>query len=222
MLEFLRRGESGLEAVEHTVSGMIMDCRHTFDIALAALSSDGDISAKGADVRETDQRINAAEEDVRRALVVHVAVRGGDDVGQVLTYMLMVKKLERVGDQNKNIYDLAEDGLRISHDPDYAQLEELQREVSEMFAETNRILLEQDADGATAFRERADELRHQLDAKIMEGVHSDERASLVVPRVLLYRYIVRVVANLASVATMGFEPIDRSERHADGTDDTDD
>lgn len=222
VLEFLRRGESGLEAVEHTVAAMISDCRHTFDVALSALSTDADISTIGMDVRETDKRINAAEESVRRALVVHVAVRGGDDVGQVLAYMLMVKKLERIGDQHKNIFDLAEDGLRIGNDPDFASLEELRLEVSGMFAETSRVLLEQDPAGAEVLSDRATKLRRDLDSRIRAGARSDERASVIVPRVLLYRYISRTVANLASVATMGFEAIDRSEYTPDGQDITDD
>ncbi|WP_108666321.1 PhoU domain-containing protein [Euzebya rosea] len=217
VFKFLRGGDTGMESVERMVSTMLGDCRHSFDVALASLTAGEDVRQEGVDVRETDRRINAMEEQVRRALVVHVAVQGGDDVGLVMTYLLLVKKLERVGDQNKNIFDLAEDGLRLHGDEPDVVLD-LRAEVSGMFAEAGRILLEQDEDALDPFALRAAEIRHELDDHIRAASRSDDPAHAVVPRVLLYRYVSRIVANLSSVAQVGIEGIERIEHEPDGSD----
>ena len=217
VFKFLRGGDTGMESVERMVTTMLGDCRHSFDVAMAALTAGEDVHQQGVDVRETDRRINAMEEQVRRALVVHVAVQGGTDVGLVMTYLLLVKKLERVGDQNKNIFDLAEDGLRLhGDDPDIVLA--LRAEISAMFAEAGRILLEQDETALDPFAARAADIRHELDDLIRAASHSDDPASAVVPRVLLYRYTSRIVANLSSVSQVGIEGIERIEHEPDGSD----
>src|SRR3546814_15091834 len=97
---------------------MLGDCRHSLDLALSALCSDGDITQIGEEVRATDLRINGSEESVRRDLLVHTTVHGGTEAAMVLTSLPVVKTLERVGDQATNVFDLAADGVRIGGAPD--------------------------------------------------------------------------------------------------------
>ena len=222
VFNFLRGGPSGMESVEREVTAMLADCRHTFDMAMSAFDASDDIDAIVADVHATDERINATEEDVRRRLVVHVAVRGGEDVGMVLADLLIVKKLERIGDQHKNILDLAEEGVRLTGAPDHPEIQRLRQEVSEMFATTADVLARGDADAAQAFGDRATALRHEMERMIREMIHSDLPASHAVPRALLYRYLKRIVANLGGVAMTVKDGIDRIERDSTGADVTDD
>ena len=222
MFNFLRGGPSGMDTVGRVMTAMLSDCRHTFDVAMAALEAGEDISGLVADVHETDERINAAEEQVRRRLLVHVSVQGTEDVGAVMADLLVVKKLERIGDQHKNILDLAEEGVRMAGAPDHAEIQRLRSEISGMFATTSAVVQEADLEGARAFAERATELRHEMERHIREMIHSDAPASHAVPRALLYRYLKRIVANLAGVAMTVVEGIERIERDPDGADVTDD
>ncbi|MGI9016922.1 MAG: PhoU domain-containing protein [Euzebya sp.] len=209
VFNFIRGGPSGMQSVERELIGMLADCRHTFDLSMAALEAGPDVSSLGRDVRATDSRINATEEDVRRRLLVHVAVRGGEDVGLVLADLLVVKKLERIGDQHKNILDLADEGVRFTDAPDHAQIQALRQEVSQMFADASTILSEVDIAAGQAYGDRATELRHRLERMIREMIHSDLPASHAVPRALLYRYLKRIVANLAGVAMTVTDGIER-------------
>ncbi len=222
MFKFLRGRPGGMDSIDRTVGEMLIDCRHTFDLAMAALEAGEDISGLAADVRATDERINAAEEQVRRQLIVHVAVHGGDDVGAVLADLLVVKKLERIGDQHKNILDLAEEGVRLGGAADHEEFEELRREVSEMFATTAAIVADADGDRALALGQRAAVMRSDLDGRIRELIHTDLPGSHAVPRVLLLRYLKRIVANLAGVAMTVRDGIERTERDPSGEDVTDD
>lgn len=221
VFNFLRGGSSGLESVDQEILRMLSDCRHTFDLAMAALYAGEDITDLADDIRSTDERINATEEDVRRRLVVHVAVRGGDDVGLVLAELLVVKKLERIGDQHKNILDLAEEGVRLHDAEDHAAIMALRREVSEMFATTASVVQGGDEETALALGDRAHDLRHELERMIRELIHADVPASHAVPRALLFRYLKRIVANLAGVAMTVRDGIERIQRDPDGADVTD-
>src|SRR3546814_20474874 len=80
VLSFFRGGDDALENVDHEVTKMLGDCRHSLDLALSALYSDGDITQIGEEVRATDLRINGSEESVRRDLLVHTTVHGGTEV----------------------------------------------------------------------------------------------------------------------------------------------
>ena len=54
VMEFFRRGESGLDLVVHRTISMLGDARHSFDLASAAVLSGADPADIGADVREID------------------------------------------------------------------------------------------------------------------------------------------------------------------------
>jgi phosphate uptake regulator len=210
VLSFFRRGESPLDHIEQQIGAMLGDCRHSFDRAMTALITDADIGPIGDEVRATDRRINQTEETVRRELVVHVSVHGGTDVGLVLTSLLIVKKLERVGDQAKNIFDLAAEGVRFSGADDYDQFIDLHNEVSSMMGEAATTLAAADQSAADALIARCEARMRDLDGRVNELIHSDYPAHHAVPRAMLFRYIKRIVANVAGVVGTLVRPLDRS------------
>ncbi|WP_370326772.1 PhoU domain-containing protein [Euzebya sp.] len=222
VFNFLRGGPSVMESVEREVTAMLANCRHTFDLAMSALFAGDDIAAIAEDIHTTDERINAAEEQVRRQLVVHVSVQGAEDVGTVMVDLLIVKKLERIGDQHKNVLDLAEEGVRLTGAPDEGDIQALRQEISAMFETTAAVLTEADEEGAQALGDRATELRQHLEGLIRDMIHTDLPATEAVPRALLYRHLKRIVANLGGVAMTVVDGIERIERDSSGEDITDD
>ena len=118
VMSFFRKpDESGLAHIDAQVQRMIIDARHTFDLAMNALTG-GPVATVADEVRRTDRQINLTEIKIRRELVVHASVHGGVDTPEVLVFMNMVKDLERIGDYNKNIFDLADDGVSMAEAPD--------------------------------------------------------------------------------------------------------
>ena len=94
VMAFFRKGESGLDQIANRAITMLGDARHSFDLASAAVLSGVDPGEVGEDIRQTDERINRAEQELRGELVVHVSVHGADDIGEVLGYTLLIKKIE--------------------------------------------------------------------------------------------------------------------------------
>ncbi len=140
VMSFFRRPEeSGLENIESQVQRMVNDARHTFDLALSAVTG-GAVETVADEIRETDRQINATEVEIRRALLVHASVHGGIDTPEVLAFMNMIKDLERIGDYNKNIFDLAEEGVSFTESPEIETILSLRDEVSSRISLMGEIL----------------------------------------------------------------------------------
>ncbi|MBC8363629.1 MAG: PhoU domain-containing protein [Actinobacteria bacterium] len=209
VMSFFRRPEEGgLSQIDAQVQRMINDARHTFDLAMNALTG-GPVTTIADEVRRTDRQINVTEMEIRRELVVHASVHGGTDTPEVLVFMNMVKDLERIGDYNKNIFDLANDGVSMAEAPDLDQILGYRDEVSSRIALMGELLTTRDADRARAYIARGDEMRRDFDARIVELLHSTETAMVAVPRALLYRFLKRVTAHSLNVVSAIVMPVDR-------------
>ena len=224
VMTFFRRGDgdSGLDQITARTVSMVSDARHSFDLASTALLSGASVDVVGEDVRQTDDRINIAEQELRGQLVVHVSVQGSGDIGEVLSLILLIKKIERIGDQAKNILYLAEDGADLSEADDLETLIGYRRTISEMLGEAAEILSAGDEDGAASLRARSNDLQRELQDHIRSFMHSAEPGSEVVPRAILYRYWKRIVANIAGVVSTATEPLQHQGYADDGTVDIDD
>jgi phosphate uptake regulator len=137
-------------------------------------------------------------------------------------YTLLLKKIERVGDQAKNILDLALDGVSLSGAADAAELLELAQTVSEMFREAAELLGSQDEAAARDFLDRSMALNELCGGKVRELLQADEPGHWAVPRAVLYRYWKRIVANLAGIVTGAIEPLQHIDYLDDGQTDIDD
>ncbi len=206
VLSFFRAGDSGLDHVVTRSVAMVNDARHSFDLACTALMSGADPRSVADDVRETDLRINANEQQLRGELAVHISVHGPNDIGEVIGLILLLKKIERVGDHAKNILDLAESGVSFSEEPDIDELIEERRIVSGFFAEASEILAEHDGI-PEGFRDRLAGMTSQIQSRIDGYMTSDRPGHQVVPRAVYHRYLKRIVANLNSAVLAATEPV---------------
>lgn len=222
VMSFFRKGDGGFDAITARTVSMLADARHSFDLASTAVLGGADVATVADDIRSTDGRINQAEQDLRGELVVHVSVQGSENIGEVLGYTLLIKKIERIGDQAKNILDLAEEGVDLSGASDIAELTRERQTISEMMGRAGDLLTAATPEEATAFRATTDELRNELETKIRECMHSDLPGREVVPRAILFRYWKRIVANVGGVVSTATEPLQHQGYYDDGATDIDD
>lgn len=215
---FRRPEESGLENIESQVQRMVNDARHTFDLALSAVTG-GAVETVADEIRETDRQINATEVEIRRALLVHASVHGGIDTPEVLAFMNMIKDLERIGDYNKNIFDLAEEGVSFTESPELETILSLRDEVSSRISLMGEILSVRDEERARTYIERGDEMRKDFDRRVNELLHSTEAAVTAVPKALLFRFLKRVSAHSSNVVSAVVMPVDQLD-YFDESEDT--
>jgi phosphate uptake regulator len=211
VMEFFKGGvDRHLEEIVGQIAQMLADSRHTFDLATDALFTGGNADVVGPEVRKSDKRVNKAERAVRRALVVHTSVRGGQaDMPLVLAAMSIVKDAERIGDNSKNIWDLAHYGIDLSQAPDRDEMLRHRNATSRLIIDTARIFSERDSAAAEELLKSLDAVLDQYDRHVEEQLASDGPARQAVARALLYRYLKRITANAMNVLTSLVMPIDR-------------
>lgn len=206
---FQHSGEDRLQHAQGLLQEMLVNDRHSFEIATSALLTGQTAGAVGTDLRDTDRRINEAEREVRRDLVVHASVHGTSQVSAVLIYMSIVKDVERIGDYAKNIFDIANGGADLSDQPDSAELVAYRDRISEMITEAASAFAEEDTDAANALIAEADGMQDEFDAKVAVLVTSDRPGRESVPRALLFRYYKRIIGHLMNVLSAVVMPLDR-------------
>ncbi len=211
VIEFFRgSSDSELEAIEQKIRQMIVDGRHTFDAATDALLAGADPAVVGEDIRATDRRINEAEREVRRQLVVHVGVHGAKaDLPMVLASMSVAKDAERVGDHAKNIWDIANAVGRLQAGDHREQILADRRWVSEFIAEAARTFSSRDEEGARRLIAEGDTKLDEFDEHVLEQINADTTPSQAVPQALYYRYCKRITAHLMNILTSLILPIDQ-------------
>ena len=202
------RGAS-LEHVQAILLEMLANDRHSFDLATSALLMGADPGAVGPDLRATDRLVNGATREVRRLLVVHVSVHGASQVTPVLTYMSIVKDVERVGDYAKNIFDIAAQGVDLSGEPDREELGGYRDRISALITEASRAFGEGDVDRARELLTEGDAMLDDFDGRVDAFMRSAQPASEAVPRALYYRYLKRITAHLMNMLTALTMPVDR-------------
>jgi phosphate uptake regulator len=221
------RGSSGEGDFEHIVTrsiAMLAEARHSFDLATMALLTKADPVTVAEDIRATDQRINEAEQELRSELIVHVSVKGGADIGSVLGFTLLLKKIERIGDQAKNILELSETGVSLAETQETQMLLDERQLLSGLFAEAGDLLAsaEPDQSALDDYASRVDELTSKYQREIDGFMSSDRPGREVVPLAIYYRYLRRIAANLLGVVRTSSEPLPHVDYLQGGTVDTDD
>ncbi len=201
---------------------MLGDARHSFDLATLALLTKTDWASVESDIRATDQRINHTEQELRSELVVHVTIQGAADIGTVLGMILLLKKIERIGDQAGNVLDLAESGVQLSDQADTDALLAERGIISTMFGEAVEMLSDPDDERIDDFAERCQSLADTQQARIEECLHSALPGKDVVPRAIYYRYLKRIIANLVGIVRTANEPLPTIDYLDNGETDTDD
>ncbi len=219
VMSFFSKREGGLDHIVSRAVGMLGDARHSFDLATLALLTNTDTAAVEADIRDTDQRINHMEQQLRSELVVHVTVQGSSDIGSVLGMILLLKKIERIGDQATNVLDLAESGVRLAGETDTEAMLAERGLISTMFGEAADLLAEPNDDRKEEFAIRVLALVAEHQAKIESYLHSDRPGREVVPRAIYYRYLKRIVANLLGIVRTAAGPLPSTITQEDDKDD---
>ena len=201
---------------------MLGDARHSFDLVTLALLTGTDVEAVAADIRGTDARINRAEQELRSELVVHVTVRGADLHRLGPRPHPAPQEIERVGDQAKNILDLAEGGVLLADQPDTEMMTDRACDGVGAVRRSRGVVGECRRDPDRGLRRTGQRARRchpgqdrRVHALRTAGARSRARA-------IYYRYLKRIVANLIGIVRTSSDPIQFADYLEEGTVDTDD
>jgi phosphate transport system protein len=210
VFNFRRDGDTErLDRIEATLQRMIADDLHSFELAIGALMGQTSPHEVGAELRATDHKVNEAEREIRRELVVHASVQGAIDTPAILVYMSIVKDIERIGDYAKNIFDLANDGIDLSTGMYSGEIAQAAVEVPDFLRGAAGAFEKRDAEQAMALLHRGDDLLDGFDARVSALVREEHPDHQSVAVALMHRYLKRIVAHAMNVLSAVVMPIDR-------------
>jgi len=221
VLEFFKGNtQSGIEAIQATIVGMLRDGHDVFMAATDALFGGGKSKATKREVRSTDKDINAAQRDVRRLLMVHAAVNDADLL-LVLQYASIVKDAERIGDYAKNIYDLVRYGTNFDASDESEELERYRYAVAQLILDAANAFEATDAQEAQRLIGKADQFLSDYDDKVKESYNYDGPTPEAVARALYFRFLKRTTAHTMNVLTSLVQPLDRLDYYDEAPEDRD-
>ena len=202
-------GRAGLERMRTQFGQMLDAGRHVFDTAANAFLGQTDLEVIRQDLFATDKRINRAERQIRREIVVHASVHGATEFPPCLVLMSVVKDAERVGDYAKNIFDLAASTPHPPSGDHRDRLVKLKDRISRMMATCREMYDTHDKDGAARLIREAQGIEDFCDEQIHDLLGAQQQVDLPAAYVLAYRYFKRVTSHTRNVASSVIQPVDK-------------
>jgi phosphate uptake regulator len=200
-------GSPGLRKMRTEFGQMLDSGRHIFDTAANAFLGGTDLEVIREDLFATDKRINRAERQIRREIVVHASVHGATEFPACLVLMSVVKDAERVGDYGKNLFDLAELAPHTPSGEHRDCLVDLKDRISRLMASSREIFDAEEQQEATELIVEAKRIEDVCDEKVRELIRGAAGSDMAPTYVLAYRYFKRVVAHVRNIASSVVQPL---------------
>ncbi len=211
MFEWLKNlGQEGhgLRPILENFNQMMMDGRHMFDLATTSLLGGADPNVIREDLFKTDQKINKAEQVLRRYLVVHASVHGAAEFPTCLVLMSIAKDAERIGDYCKNMFDVASRRPLDPNSPNGQGIMQCKDRVSALLGQMIEAYRSQDAEIAKSHLRECDEIEDLCDRQVNELIKADGGPDHVAAA-LTFRHLKRIVAHSKNITTSIVMPMDK-------------
>jgi len=202
-------GSAGLKEMRTQFGQMLDAGHHVFDTAANAFLGRTDLEVIRQDLFATDKRINRAEQQIRREIVVHATVHGPTEFPPCLVLMSIVKDAERVGDYAKNIFDLAEFTPRPPSGEHKDRLVDLKNRISQMMATCREIFDAHEPQEARELIREAQDIEDACDEQVRKLLQGTGEVEAAASYALAYRYFKRVVSHVRNIASSVVQPIDK-------------
>ena len=159
-------------------------------------------------VYDIDKEVNHLQQDIRKRVVEHLAMRPAMDLPMSLLLMSVVKDAERLGDYAKNVYGVTELLVKPLDRASFDQyFDDIDKDIAALFAQTREAFMESDDQKAAATFDIERRLAKRCDEIVTELAKSDLTVNEAVCYTLIARYFKRVIAHLVNIATSVVLPI---------------
>lgn len=204
------KGKTFLSRIIRDFNQMLDDGKKLFDEACQVWLGKKSSEELKEYIYSTDQKINQEEQKIRRRLVEHLSVNPDVDVPACLVFMSLVKDAERIGDYAKNIFEVSYLLAKGFQDDEYTRLlAEIQQDVAKNFDEMRRSFDDADQKRADEVMKRHGQISHRCEELIKRMAASDLLGEKAVSYTLLTRYLKRVSAHVANIASSIVNPVEK-------------
>lgn len=165
------------------------------------------------DIRARDKEINAAERDVRKKVLTHLAI-SGTELTSGLVLVSIVIDIERIGDYTKNIHDLAlAHPGRLHGGSLEGRLQEIEAGVTQRFREMVQAFKTNDEEMARAimasYKQELSGACEALVKAIVSGEVTDLPSADAAALALYARFLKRIAAHSRNIISSVVNPFPR-------------
>ena len=200
-------GEAGLERMRAEFCEMVDAGRHAFALATDALLGETSLQAVQKDLLKTDKRINRAERQIRKEIVVHASVHGTDEFAPCLVLMSIVKDAERLGDYAKDLFHVVSLAPQLPVGEHLEQFKSLRDRALSLLIDCHRAIEVHDEDIAVRVIVEAQKIGDLCDRHVDAFIRSSQSDELAVAYALEYRYFRRIASHTSNIASSVVQPL---------------
>ncbi len=209
LIQAFRRKDSVGAMIGH-VGEMLDDGQWMFATAGAVVRKEQSPDEVRDELYRRDRKINRLEYDIRRNILVHLALGDMSDVGICLVLMSVAKDAERVGDYCKNIFEVGRHFQSKYGRPEYAgPLDDVRQTILEAFPRVKQAFLAGEAQTAQKVREDLTSARQRcnliIQQLLMPGFPGT--ADEAVAYALRARFLKRTNSHLSNITTSVTNPV---------------
>lgn len=209
LIQAFRKKDSVGAMIEH-VGEMLDDGQWMFATAGAVVQKQQSAPEVQDELYRRDRKINHREYDIRRNILVHLAMGNMQDVSMCLVLMSVAKDAERVGDYCKNIFEVGRYFRSRYSRSEYAgPLDDVRQTILEAFPRVKNVFLKGDAQAAEKLREDLIRARQRCDLLIQQLLSPGfpGTADEAVAYALRARFLKRTNSHLANIVTSVTNPL---------------
>ena len=173
----------------------------------------GDERELDKSVRKKDKIVNQYEQDVRKKVITHLAVKAPSGLPAGMVLVSIVIDIERIGDYAKNMYDLAQNHPnRIQGGKYEDDLVRIESAVMDDFEATRKYVQASDVDAAREHLGKYKWVNRQCDAILMDLVQCEDlemKPCDAVAFALYVYWLKRIHSHLRNVVTSLVNPFEK-------------
>lgn len=207
LLQFWK-GKDFLNQVLEEFENMLEATHNMFDSVCKRLIYNEEEKGLEDKIYDIDKRVNNLEKDIRKRIIGHLTIQPSVDVSTCLLLMSVVKDAERLGDYSKNLLEVSRFVEKPINKDAYLELfNNIEKEISELFNQTEKAFIESDEDKAKATWSYERQIAKRCDNVIEKLAKSKLSVNEAVCFTLMARYFKRLAAHLTNIATSVILPL---------------
>ena len=191
----------------------MMESDHKMCLASCKTLRETDSADLPFDIRKMDRKINKYLREVRRNVLTHLTIAGTQNIVPGLILVSIVIDVERIGDQTKNISELAiMHPEHLKGGPYEQDVLKMESTIKDLFPRVINVLTEHDVENASTILDMEDETGKTANS-IVESIIKNKGKALPVDDAvclsLYVRHLKRINAHLTNIASSIVNPFPR-------------
>jgi Na+/phosphate symporter len=200
-----------IDAAFRDLSSMLQQGAKMFDLALASLLDNADLTA---DLDELDDVVDEGERMIRRTVLEHLSVSPNKQLVASLILVSIVQDAERIGDFARGLGELVDLAKSPRSGPFAAELRAIAQRLRPQFETCEKAFRDDDSARARDCVNEHTRIKADLDAFTARVADSDLTADMAVVYGGAARILRRISAHLSNICSSVSQPYDRL-RHGD-------